>query len=175
MSIKLLYGLYRLGTLTSPIPSKQLYGSLQVLHSLELNQAFDHIKPSTADESTNFPWDWYWFISSIVIYSSPEWKGINILYLRARFLVGAWFSRLGRQKKRFCPQLAFWTTVQGGKWALIILSTSSSKLVIYRQERRLALSSWARIHFLLMSPISCLKYSIFQVVSWNSPILYFWL
>lgn len=168
MSIKLLYGLYRLGTSTSPIPSKQLYGSLQVLHSLELNQAFDHIQPSTADESTNFPWDWYWFISAIVIYSS--WKE---LYLRARFLVGAWFSRLGRQKKRFCPQSAFWTTVQGGKWALIILT--SSKLVIYRQERRLALSSWARIHFLLMNPISCLKYSILKVVSWNSPILYFWL
>ena len=51
VSIKLLYGLYRLGT--SPILSKLLYGSLQVLHSLELNKAFDHIKPSTADESTN--------------------------------------------------------------------------------------------------------------------------
>lgn len=51
VSIKLLYGLYRLGT--SPILSKQLYGSLQVLHSPELNKAFDHIKPSTADESTN--------------------------------------------------------------------------------------------------------------------------
>lgn len=107
-----------------------------------------------------------------------NWKEEPLLYLRARFLVGALFSRLGRQKKRFCPQSAFWTTVQGGKWALIILSTYSSKLVIYRQERRLAqrsLTSWARIHFLLMSPISCLKYSIFQVVSWNSPILYFWL
>lgn len=114
---------------------------------------------STADESTNFPWDNYWFLSSIVIYSSPELKN---LYLRARFLVGAWFSRLGRQKKRVCPQSAFRTTVQGGKWALIILSTSSSKLVIYRQE--IFDSSWARIHFLLMSPISCLKYSIFQVV-----------
>lgn len=144
--------------------------SKQVFHSLELNQAFDHIQPSTADESTNFPWDWYWFISAIWIYSSPELKGFFFLYLRARFLVGAWFSRLGRQKKRFCPQSAFWTTVQGGKWALIILSTYSSKLVIYRQVY--LVSSWARIHFLLMSPISCLKYSI---VSWNSPILYFWL
>jgi hypothetical protein len=43
VSIKLLYGLYRLGT------SKLLYGSL------ELNQAIDHIQPSSADESTNFP------------------------------------------------------------------------------------------------------------------------
>jgi len=43
VSIKLLYGLYRLGT------SKLLYGSQ------ELNQAIDHIQPSSADESTNFP------------------------------------------------------------------------------------------------------------------------
>lgn len=65
--MKLLYGLYRLGT------SKLLYGSLE-LNQVIIFSLLRLMKVLTSLETEIF------VFSSIVIDSSPEWKGILYLY-----------------------------------------------------------------------------------------------
>jgi len=67
VSMKLLYGLYRLGT------SKLLYGSLE-FNQVIIFSLLRLMKVLTSLETEIF------VFSSIVIYSYPEWKGILYLY-----------------------------------------------------------------------------------------------